>query len=150
MFLVIESEMPHSRKLLAEQIRNFCHGRHLPVEVPAVDKYAKRIHPELTRIDSHTNILAKELECGAFRSEVLCRIYKLWETWDGKCELAEEVNIKLREAGGGDPVNKCIQVSANTTEQEMVKVRKCDGRDDRRMRELPLYAAVGNREFEVN
>jgi hypothetical protein len=52
-------------------------------------------------------------------------------------------------------MNKCFQVSANTTEVEMVKVRERDGCDDRRTRVCvsclsSFYIAVGNRKSKVN
>jgi hypothetical protein len=85
---------------------------------------------------------------GTVEPEILCCIHKLQKTWDGKHELVEEENPEFLEARGGDPRNECFQVSANTIKPETVKVRKCDGRDGRRMHELPLYLAVGNREFK--
>ena len=70
--------------------------------------------------------------------------------WDGKRELAVEVNKERVKARGGDPVKKCFQVAGNTTELEIAKVRECDVCDDRRVRELSLYIEAGNRGFEVN
>jgi hypothetical protein len=64
--------------------------------------------------------------------------------------LVEEFDVKLLQARGDDPMNKSFQVSADSTEPKMVKVRKYDGCDHRRMRELPLYIAVGNGEFKEN
>jgi hypothetical protein len=140
--------MLHRREHFAERIGKLYHGRNLPVEVPAEDKYAKGIHLGLTPgEDSHTNVLVIEIEYGTVEPEVLCCVHKLQETWDRKCELVEEVDIKPLEARGGDPTNECLQVSDNTTELEMAKVRESD---DWRTRELSFYIAVGNREFKQN
>ena len=89
-----------------------------------------------------------EFDCGALEPEVLCGVHELLETWDGKHELTEEVNMKLLEARGGDPANNCFQVSVNTPELEPVKVRKCDGCNDRRERKLPRHITVGHREHK--
>lgn len=70
-----------------------------------------------------------------------CCFHQLQEIWDRKRALVEKVNFKLLEAGGGDPMNKCVQISANTQEPETVKIRECDRCHDRK---LPLYVTVGN------
>ena len=94
-------------------------------------------------IDLHINFSHEKLEFCTLKSEVLCCVDKLQETWDEKRKLVEEVNSETLVAR---PMNKCFQVSANTSESLTVKVRKWDGRHDRRMDELPLYVAIGNRE----
>jgi hypothetical protein len=148
MFLVSKSEMLHRREHLAERIENLCHGRDLPVEVPAVDIYEKGTHLGPTGIHRHKDSLLVELEFGTVEPEVLCCVHKLQETWDRKCELVEKDNLKLLEARGGDPMNECFQVSANTGEQEPVKVREYDGSHDWRMR--GLHITVGSREFKAD
>ena len=149
MNFVFKSEMLHRREHLAERIGNLCHGRYLPVEVPAVDPYGKGIHLVPT-IDQRINSLQGEHKSGTVKPEVLCCVHKLQEASDGKRELVEEANIKLLEARGGDPMNKCFQVTANTLEPEMVKVRECDGCHNWRMHQLPLYITVGNGEEKAN
>jgi hypothetical protein len=150
MFLVSKPEMVHRRERLAKRIGNLSQRRYLPVEVPAKDNRANGMLGLTTEIDPPINGLFGESECGTVEPEVFCCVNKLLETWDGKCELVEEFKMKLLEARCGNPMDKCIQISANTTEPEMVKIRKCDERDDRRMRELPLCATVGNRVFKEN
>src|SRR6267154_1753694 len=41
MDFVSKSEVPHRREDLAKCIGNLCHGRYLPVEVPAINRYKK-------------------------------------------------------------------------------------------------------------
>jgi hypothetical protein len=113
MFLVYESEMLHREEHLAERIENLCDGRNLPIEVPAEDIYEKGILLGPTRIHRHKDSLRIEPEFDTVEPEVLWSDHKLQETWDGKRELIEEVNLKLVEARCGDPTNKCLQVSAN-------------------------------------
>src|SRR5882757_5282989 len=150
MFLVMESEMLHGREHLAERIEILCDGRNLPVEVPADDIYEKGMHLGSTGIHPHNDSLRVKPEFGTVKPEALCCVHKLQETWDGKRELVEEVNFKLLEARCGDPTNKCLQVSANTSEPEPAKVREYNGCHDRRMRELPLHITAGNREYKAN
>ena len=147
MSLVFKSEMFHHREQMAKRIEDLCHGRYLPIEVPAEDIYDEgRFHLGLPRgIDLHMNVLAVEPEFCAVEPEVLCCVHKLHETWDRKRELVEEVNLELLEARSGDPMNKCFQVGANTTEPEKAKVGECY---DRRTRELSLYLTVGDREVK--
>jgi hypothetical protein len=85
-----------------------------------------------------------KLEFGAVELEVLCRVHKLPETWDGKRVLVKETDFKLPEARSDDPMNKSFQISANASKPEPVKVRERDGCRDWRMREF--YITVGNRE----
>ena len=145
MYLMFKSEMLHRREQMAERIENLCHGRYLPIEVPAEDIYEEgRFHLGLPRgIDLRMNLLTIEPEFCGVEPEVLCCVHKLHETWDRKCELVEEDNLELLEARSGDPTNKCFQVGANTTEPEKAKAGECY---DWRMRELPLYLTVGDRE----
>ena len=151
MFPVFKSEILHRREHLTERIDNLCHGRYLPVEVPAEDIYAKERRLGLLRgINLHTNSTTNEEELGTPKPEVFCCVHKLQETWDGKRELVVKVNKELLKARGGHPMNKCFQVGGNTSEPEIAKVRECDVCDDRHVRELSLDIATGNREFEVN
>jgi hypothetical protein len=124
MYLVFKSEMLHRREQMAERIENLCHGRYLPIEVPAEDKYGEgRVHLGLPKgIDPHMNSIVIEHEYCAVEPEVLCCVHKLRETWDRKRELVEEVNVELLEVRSGDPMNECFQVGANTTEYEKAKV----------------------------
>jgi hypothetical protein len=108
------------------------------------------MHLGPTGIYRHKDSLRVKIEFGLVKPEVLCCVHNLQETWGGKCELAEEVNFKLLEARGGDPMNKCFQVSANTKEREPVKVREYDGCHDWRMRELPLYITARNSKYKVD
>ena len=66
-----------------------------------------------------------------------------------KRKLVEETNLALLEVRGGDPMEECFQVNSNTLEFEIVKVGKGNRRDGR-MRELPFYATVRNRDSKVN
>ena len=53
MCVLSKSEVFHRGEHLAERIGNLCHGRYLPVQVPAKD----RMHlSPLTRIDPHINL----------------------------------------------------------------------------------------------
>jgi hypothetical protein len=143
--------MLHRREHLAERIANLCQGRDLPVEVLAADTYVKGIHLGLRRgIDLHVNHRAKKHEFDTVKPEVLRCVHKLQEMWDGICQLVEKANFKLLEARGSDPTNKFVHVGANTMEIEKAKVRKCDGCRDRRMHELPLHIAIGNRERKAD
>jgi hypothetical protein len=150
MFLVFKGEMLHRGEHLAKRIENLCDGRNLPVEVPAEDIYIKGMHLGPTGIHPHRDSLRVELEGGTVEPEVLCCVHKLQETWDGKHELVEEEDFKLLKARCGDPTNKCLQVSANTLEQEPVKVREYDSRPNRRIRELLLHITAGNRESKAD
>ena len=47
-------------------------------------------------------------------------------------------------------MNNCFNVGFNNLKRKKVKVRKRDGRHDRRMRELPFYFTVGNGEEKAN
>jgi len=76
MYLMFKNEMFHRSGYLAERIGNLCHGRYLPVEVPAFDDYASDMHLGLPRgsIDPHTSddntLMAVELELGAELNDV--------------------------------------------------------------------------------
>jgi hypothetical protein len=122
--------------------------------VQGVDPYRKGIRLKRLSIfagnDIHIDSLPGESEYGTLKREVFCCVQKLQETWDGKHELVEILNLDLLKTRGGDPMNKCVQVSATTSVPETVKVRECDGCDDRRMRELPLYIMVGNSEKKAD
>jgi hypothetical protein len=86
---------------------NLCHGRYLPVEVPADDSYGKSIHPGISAgIHIHINSPPGELEFSTPEPQVLCCVHKPQEMWDGKRELVEEVNFKFSEARGADLTNK--------------------------------------------
>src|SRR5258708_6077367 len=139
---VFKSEMLYRREYLVKRMENLCHGRHLPVEVPAVACYDEgiRLGP-LAEVEIHINSLAGELELGTVEPEVLCRVHKLQEMRDGKREfkLLEEVNFELLEARSGDSTNDLFQVSANTSEPKPAKVRKSDMCHDWRMRELTVH-----------
>ena len=129
---------------MAKRIENLCHRRYLPIEVPAEDIYEEgRFHLLPRGIDLHMNLLVIEPEFCGVEPEVLCCVHKLHETWDRKRELGKEDSSEPLEARCGDPMNKCFQVGANTTEPEKAKVGECY---DRRTRELSLYLTVGDRE----
>jgi hypothetical protein len=114
--------------------------------MPAVDNDGKSIHLGLLmRIHLHSNVLVVKLELGTLEREALDCVHKLQETRDGIRELVEKPDVKLLEARGGDPMDKCFQVRSNTSELEMMKVRKCDGCRDWRMGELPFYVTIGDR-----
>src|SRR6266436_1089902 len=124
MYLVSNIEIVHYREHLAERIRNLHRRRYLPVEVPAVDFNGKGVRIGLAKMRLHTDSLINEIEHGTVEPEVLCCVHKLNETRNGKRELFEELNVQLSEAGGGDPTNNRLQVSANTSEPNPMKVRK--------------------------
>ena len=91
--------------------------------MPALDIYDEGIRLGLfTGIDVYINSLVIEPEFGAVEPEVICCVHKPQETWDGKHELVEELDLELLEARGGDLMNKCFQVSAYTAKPEMVSV----------------------------
>ena len=69
------------------------------------------------------------------------------KVWDGKRELVEELNLKLLEARCRNPMKKCFQVSCNTVEPEMAKIRKSDGCRDR---QLPSHVTAADREYKVD
>jgi hypothetical protein len=48
MELVFKSEVLHRREDMPKLIGNLCHGRYLPVEVPAINLYSKGIRVGLT------------------------------------------------------------------------------------------------------
>ena len=122
-----------------------CRGRYLPVEVIRVDNHGKGIRLGLVLgIHLHSNVLVTELEFSPLDTEVLCCAYKLQESLHRKREWIEEVDLKLFEARGGVPMKNCTQVSSSTLERKTLKVRKRDGRHDRRMHELLFYVTVGN------
>ncbi|KAF8463968.1 hypothetical protein DFH94DRAFT_848867 [Russula ochroleuca] len=60
-------------------------------------------------------------------SNVLQRVRKLHEMWDGNRELVEEDNFELLETGRSDPMNKCFQVGTKTSKSKTVKLGECDG-----------------------
>ena len=72
------------------------------------------------------NLLVLEPDHGIIESEVLRCAHKLRETWNGKRELLEESNHQAFQARGRDPTNNRFQVSANASEPEQVKTRKCN------------------------
>ena len=89
--------------------------------------YVKGIHFSLsllTGIYLHINMLVRELEFGLAEPQVLCRVYKLYEVWDGKGELLKEEHLELLEVWGSDLMNNCFHISANALEPEVAEVRK--------------------------
>ena len=120
MYAVSKSEMLNHRERRANQTRNLCRGRYLPVEAIAVGSDGC-IHLGL---HLHNNVLVTELESGTLESEVPCCVQKLQESWHRKRELIEEVNLKLLEARGGVPMKNYTQVCSSTLKYEIVKVRK--------------------------
>src|SRR6266403_2395505 len=124
MYLVSEGEMLHRKEFSAERIGKLSLGRYLPVKVPAEDIYRKDTRPGLTGIHLHYNFIVRELKLGIDEPEVLWCVRKLQKTCNGKRLLLEKVNFELLEAGGGDPINKRFQISANTSEHKPAEVRK--------------------------
>src|ERR1700679_1525571 len=114
MDLVSNSEVLHRREYLAKRIGNLCHGRYLPVKVPAVNLSGDGTRVSLT--EKHPYMLVRELDLGIVEPEALCCAHKLRETWNGKRELLEELNLQLFEARGSNPTNNRFQVSANASE----------------------------------
>ena len=96
------------------------------------------------------NLLVFEHDLGIVEAEALCCVHKLRETWNGKRELQEELNLQVFEARGRDPTDNCFQVSANALKRERAKVRKCNMCRDWRMCELPLHITIGERERNGN
>src|SRR6266849_1661971 len=143
MYLVFKSEVLHRREHLGKRIENLCHGRYLPVEVPAINPYTKG---KRARPYQNCNSLGLEHNLDIVEPEVLCCVHKLWETWNGERELLEESNMQVFEARGRDPTNNRFQISANASEPEEAKVRKCNVCRDWGTCELPLHITVGNRE----
>jgi hypothetical protein len=101
--------------------------------------------------EKHLNIkfLVPERDHGIVEPQVFYSVHKLRETWNGKRELLEESEVQVFEARGRDPKNNRFQVSANASEPEQAKVRKCNLCRDWRMCELPLHIMVGNKQGEV-
>ena len=64
------------------------------------------------------SVLVLEQDLGIVEPEVLCRVRKLHETWNGKRELLEESNSQVFEARGRDSTKNRFQVSANASEPE--------------------------------
>jgi hypothetical protein len=60
--------------------------------------------------------------------------------------LVGEEYLEALEARSGDPMNKCLQVGANSAEREKVKVGECDGCCDRHLHEFPLRLKIGTSE----
>jgi hypothetical protein len=114
--------------------------------VPAINCYNKGIRVGLTKGYRHINLLVLEHDLGIVEPEVLGCVHKLWETWNGKRELLEELNSQVFEARGRDPTNNRFQVSANALEPEQAKIRKCNVCRDWGMCELSLRITVGKRE----
>jgi hypothetical protein len=132
------------------RIGNLCHGRYLPVEVPAINYYSKGIRYVVGAKEKrlHPNLIVFESDDGIVGPKVFRCIHELRETWNGKRELLEKPNLQVFEARGRDPTNNRFQVSANASEREQAKVRKCNVCRDWRACELPLHITVGNREFK--
>jgi hypothetical protein len=140
------NEVLHRREHWAKCIGNLYHGRYLPVEVPAINRYNRDIRVGLTEKHQHINLLVLEYGHGIVEPEVLCCVHKLRETWNGKHELLEQSNLQPFEARGRDPTYNRFQVSADASEPEEAKVRMCDVCCDWRMCELPLHITIGNGE----
>src|SRR5580658_2041814 len=113
---MLKIEVLHHREHLAKPIENLCHGRYLPVEVPAINRYNKGIRPGLTERHPHNNFLVLKHDHRIVEPEVLRCVHKLLETWNVKRELLEKLNYQHFEARGRDPTNNCFQVSANALE----------------------------------
>ena len=145
MHFMFKSELLHWREHLAKRIANLCYGRYLRVELPAINRYEKGVHIGFTEKYPHFNFLSLEPDLVIVEPEVLCCVHKLRETRNGKCELLEESNAQDFEARGRNPANNRFQVSANASEPEQAKLRKCDVCRDWCMYELPLHM-VGKRE----
>jgi len=105
MDLVYKREVLHRREHLDKRIGNLCHGRYLPVEVPTIDRYTKRIRVGLSEKHLHVNVLVFEYDHDIVEPEVLCCVDKLREAWNGKRELLEELDSQVFEARGRDPTN---------------------------------------------
>jgi hypothetical protein len=152
MYVVFESEMLHRREYLTKRIENLCHGKHLPVEVPAVDNYGKGIIclGLLVGIEIYMTSPLAEIKPGPVELDVLLCVHELQETRNRKCELLEELNDELLEARSGDSANNLFQVSANTPEEKPAEVRKCDVCQNWSMYELPLHITIGNREYNAD
>jgi len=103
-----------------------------------------RVDP--TEKHPHIDLLVLEHNHGIVEPEVLYCVRKLREMWNGKGELLEESNLQVFEARGRDTTNNRFQVSANASEPEQAKVRKCNMCRVWRMCELPPHITVGNRE----
>src|SRR5713101_6960718 len=146
MYLVQKVEALHRGEHLAKHVANLCRGGYLPVEVPAINPYKKGIRVGLTGSHPHINFLVLEHDIGFVEHEVLRCVHKLWETWNGKSELLEELNLQSFEARGRDPRNKRFQVSASASEREHAKVREYNVCHDWRMCKLPPHITVGNSE----
>jgi hypothetical protein len=117
MYIVYKSEMLHHIECLAKSVGNLCNGRYLPVEGGATNTYRKAMHlGSLTGIHLHMNFITREIEICPAEAEVFYSPHKMQGMWDGKRELVEEHDVKLLEARGGDPMNKCFQVSTNAME----------------------------------
>ena len=72
-YLVFKSEMFYRREHLGELMENLCHGRYLPVEVPAVDGYGKSVHLGISiAVHLHINLPSGKLEFGTPEPQVLC------------------------------------------------------------------------------
>ena len=72
-YLVFKSEMFYRREHLGELMENLCHGRYLPVEVPAVDGYGKSVHLGISiAVHLHINLPSRKLEFGTPEPQVLC------------------------------------------------------------------------------
>src|SRR6266852_2281546 len=133
MYLVQKIEALHRGEHLAKRVANLCRGRYLPVEMRAINRYRKGICVGLTESHPHINFLVLEHDIDFVEPQVLRCVHKLWEAWNGKRELLEELNMQFIEARGRDPGNNRFQVSANALEPEVTKVRKCNVCRDWRM-----------------
>jgi hypothetical protein len=144
MYLVFESEMLHHREYWVKSIESLCRGRHLPVEVPGLEIYAKGTRlgfPAGVKI--HKDVPPEELKLGTVKPDILC-VHKLQEMREEKAGLADQVNFKLVKVWSGDPANDFFQISADTSKPKPVKARKngtC---------EIPVHIAVGNTESMVD
>src|SRR5580698_5889203 len=126
MYIVFKSEVLHRRKYLAQRIGNLCHGRYLPVAVPAINCYIKGIVVVPTEKHLHINFLIPVHDIDIAEPEALCCVHELQETRNRKHELFKESNLQAFEARGRDLTNNRFQVSANASKPEIAKVRKCN------------------------
>ena len=120
MDLVSKSEVLHRREHLDKCVGNLYCERYLPVELAAINRYNKGIRAGLAERHQHMDLIVQEYNHGIVEPKVLCCVHKLHETWNGKRELLEELNIQGFgfEVRGRDPTNNRFQVSADASEPE--------------------------------
>jgi len=107
------------------------HWKFVPRKIPASrgasnQPLQKGVRVDPTEKHPHIDLLVLEHNHGIVEPEVLYCVRKLREMWNGKGELLEESNLQVFEARGRDTTNNRFQVSANASEPEQAKVRKCN------------------------